>query len=96
MAMFGSFGGGATWAEGVYVMRYRKDNGVWKISKLDYYSGFGAPYATGWSAPAATPAASAASDGAAPRRRNLPHPADRERSQDCEGFALRLHRALPL
>jgi triacylglycerol lipase len=52
-AMFGSLGGGATWAEGVYELQYAKVNGVWKISKLDYYSGFGAPYATGWAAPAA-------------------------------------------
>jgi len=55
-AMFGSLGGGATWAEGVYELQYAKVNGVWKISKLDYYSGFGAPYQTGWVAPA-TPGA---------------------------------------
>ena len=68
-AMFGSPGGGATWAEGVYEMQYTKDDGVWKISKLDYYSGFGAPYKTGWAAPpaAAAPAAGAASS--APQRR---------------------------
>jgi triacylglycerol lipase len=52
LAMFGSLGGGATWAEGVYELQYTKVKGVWKISKLDYYSGFGAPYATGWVAPA--------------------------------------------
>ena len=50
-AMFGSFGGGATWAEGVYEMTYAKVDGVWKIKKLDYHSGFGAPYATGWVPP---------------------------------------------
>jgi triacylglycerol lipase len=77
-AMFGSFGGGATWAEGVYEMTYAKENGVWKIKTLDYHSGFGAPYATGWVNPG-------------PRRtrggpRNLPHPADRERNMPCEGF----------
>ena len=32
-AMFGSFGGGATWAEGVYEMTYAKVDGVWKISE---------------------------------------------------------------
>ena len=75
-AMFGSFGGGATWAEGVYEMTYAKVGGVWKISKLDYHSGFGAPYATGWVPP--EPAAA----GAAPRGpRNLPHPADRPRNE---------------
>ena len=53
-AMFGSQGGGATWAEGVYEVQYARVGGVWKISKLDYYSGFGAPYDTGWVAPAAS------------------------------------------
>ena len=32
-AMFGTFGGGATWAEGVYEMTYAKVGGVWKISE---------------------------------------------------------------
>ncbi|HEX3838844.1 MAG TPA: nuclear transport factor 2 family protein [Steroidobacteraceae bacterium] len=83
-AMFGSPGGGATWAEGVYEMQYTKENGIWKISKLDYYSGFGAPYKTGWAAPEAAPAGAAAP---APRpRRKLAHPPDIERNMDCEGF----------
>ncbi|MEJ0039766.1 MAG: nuclear transport factor 2 family protein [Gammaproteobacteria bacterium] len=94
LAMFGSLGGGATWAEGVYELQYVKVKGVWKISKLDYYAGFGAPYATGWAAPAASggpPGASATSGAtasAAPARRarNLPHPFDRERKMDCDGF----------
>jgi acetyl esterase/lipase len=77
-AMFGSFGGGATWAEGVYEMTYAKDNGVWKIKTLDYHAGFGAPYATGW-VPPQTPRATGG-------RRNLAHPADRERKMECEGF----------
>jgi hypothetical protein len=51
-AMFGGFGGGATWAEGAYEMTYAKENGVWKIKTLDYHSGFGAPYSTGWAPPA--------------------------------------------
>jgi acetyl esterase/lipase len=80
-AMFGTFGGGATWAEGVYEMTYAKVDGVWKISNLDYHSGFGAPYAAGWVPP--EPAAS----GAAPRgQRTLPHPADRARNEACGGF----------
>ncbi len=53
LATFGNYGGGAVWAEGVYEIRYRKEHGVWKIQKLDYYDGFGAPYQTGWAAPAA-------------------------------------------
>jgi acetyl esterase/lipase len=115
-AMFGSLGGGATWAEGVYELQYAKVDGVWKISKLDYHSGFGAPYATGWVPPAAPGAnagaanpgsgsapsapnpgatqgaasASGATASAAPParpRRVLPHPADRERNDPCDGFS---------
>ncbi|MEO6078552.1 MAG: nuclear transport factor 2 family protein [Steroidobacteraceae bacterium] len=83
IAMFGNFGGSATWAEGLYEMQYAKEGGVWKIARLDYHSGFGAPYATGWVAPP-QPAVSAVP---APRRpRQLAHPADRERDASCEGF----------
>jgi acetyl esterase/lipase len=80
-AMFGSFGGGATWAEGVYEMTYAKDRGVWKIKNLDYHSGFGAAYATGWVPPPPRPAGA---DGG--RLRNLPYPADRPREEACPGF----------
>jgi hypothetical protein len=83
LAMFGSLGGGATWAEGIYQMQYRKENSTWKISRLEYYSGFGAAYATGWAPPA--PAAAAAAT--APRaRRQLAHPPDQEQGIACEGF----------
>ena len=91
-ATFGSLGGGATWAEGVYEMQYAKVNGVWKFSRLDYYSGFGAPYATGWGTPAGpgAPRAGGPQTGAsAPPvrpRRVLAHPADRERNMACDGF----------
>ncbi len=81
-AMFGSPGGGATWAEGVYEMQYAKENGVWKISKLDYYSGFSAPYKTGWAAPPTPPGAAPA----ARPQRQLAHPADIARNMDCDGF----------
>lgn len=77
-AMFGSLGGGATWAEGAYEMTYAKVNGVWKIKTLEYHAGFGAPYSTGWVPPEA-PRPSGA-------RRQLPHPPDRERKMACEGF----------
>lgn len=80
-AMFGGFGGGATWAEGVYEMTYAKVDGVWKISTLDYHSGFAAPYATGWVPPEPRPAAPG---GGGPR--SLPHPADRPRDEACGGF----------
>ena len=76
-AMFGSLGRGATWAEGVYEMTYAKEDGVWKIKTLDYHSGFGAPYTTGWVNPGPRQARGP---------RNLPHPADRERNMPCEGF----------
>jgi len=90
-AYFGTYGGGATWAEGVYEMQYRKEGKVWKIAKLDYYSGFGAPYATGWVAPQAPVVtvadALAAIKAQPPRaRRQLAHPADREHNADCDGF----------
>ena len=82
-AMLGGFGGGATWAEGAYEVTYAKENGVWKIKTLDYHSGFGAPYSTGWAPPAP-----AASDAAPPPRgpRNLAYPPDRPRTEACAGF----------
>jgi len=94
LAMFGSLGHGATWAEGVYEMQYRKQGGHWKISKLDYYPGFGAPYQTGWVAPpqpaaAQAAGASASSPAAAPvpvSRHPLAHPADQPRDLSCNGF----------
>lgn len=79
LAMIGSFGGSAMWAEGIYEFTYRKEGGVWKIHTLDYYNGFGAPYQTGWIAPK-EPRTGVAG------RRNLPHPADRERKMECDGF----------
>ncbi len=78
LAMFGSLNGGATWAEGIYEIRYAKQDGVWKIAKLDYYAGFSAPYATGW-----VPSAGA---GAPRTARTLAHAPDRERDRACEGF----------
>lgn len=86
-AYFGSYGTPTgTWAEGVYEMQYAKHNGVWKIAKLDYHSGFGASYAAGWGvlAPAAPVGASMAPVTRA--RRPLAHPADIERNTACEGF----------
>jgi hypothetical protein len=80
LAMFGRFGGTANWAEGVYELAYAKENGVWKIRTLDYYSGFGASYENGWVAPAA-----GARRGGGGRPAS-PHPPDRPRNMPCEGF----------
>jgi hypothetical protein len=76
-AMFGNFGRGAVWAEGVYNFTYVKDHGAWKIQTLDYNAGFGAPYDTGWVVPD-TP-------GRVGGRELAPAP-DRPRNMPCEGF----------
>jgi len=81
--MMGRYGSSASWAEGIYEIGYVKDAGVWKIAKLDYHSGLGASYDTGWSKARETPASATP---AAPRVRNLAHPADQPRSTDCGGF----------
>jgi triacylglycerol lipase len=78
--MIGSYGGSALWAEGIYEFTYRKEAGVWKIHTLDYYSGFGAPYQTGWVPP------KPGSNGSGGGRRPLPYPPDRERKMECDGF----------
>jgi hypothetical protein len=85
-AFFGSLGGNATWAEGVYEMQYRKEGRTWKIARLDYYSGFSAPYATGWVAPQASAVPPTSAQPAPAPRRALAHPADRERNVECDGF----------
>jgi hypothetical protein len=77
----GRYGANASWAEGIYEVTYAKENGVWKIKRLDYYSGFSATYDKGWVAPE-TPRAATGGDS----RRKLAHPADRERKMECEGF----------
>lgn len=39
LAMSGSPDGNVTWAEGIYQMQYRREDGVWKIARLDYHAG---------------------------------------------------------
>jgi hypothetical protein len=34
----GRSGANASWAEGIYEMTYSKENGVWKIKRLNYCS----------------------------------------------------------
>ena len=79
---FGTFGGGATWAEGVYErLRTPKSAARWKIkqSRLSLRlrravrDGLGAARARSRRCRRAGP-------------RNLPHPADRPRNEACGGF----------
>lgn len=44
----GQLGAEARWGEATYENEYRKEDGVWKISKLHSYIGFYVEYDTGW------------------------------------------------
>ena len=79
-------GGSASWAGGIYENEYVKENGVWKIKDLKYYSDFGMPYEGGVAkvAPYKPP-----EPGAAPpprRQMKLAHTPDAPRDQACPGF----------
>ena len=81
-AMFGSFGGGATWAEGIYEMTYAKVDGVWKIQQPRLSLGLRRAVRDGLGAARA----GCRRRGARAAPRNLPHPADRPRNEACDGF----------
>ena len=44
----GQFKQSANWGEGTYEIEYRKESGIWKISRLNWYLTFLAPYKGGW------------------------------------------------
>ena len=78
--MFGSFGGGATWAEGIYEIGYQKEHGVWKIShaRLLLRLRRAVPDRLGSAADAAHRSSRAGAE--------LAHPPDRERKMDATAF----------
>ena len=47
-SMSGQLGGTARWEQGISENEYVKEEGVWKISRLDYYLETTGPYETGW------------------------------------------------
>jgi hypothetical protein len=85
LAQLGQYGESASWAGGVYEIDYRKEDGVWKIARLEYFSTFGAPYDRGWvgSAPGEAPPPGPADS----RFANLPHPPDEpSRAAACPSY----------
>ncbi len=85
LAQLGQHGERASWAGGIYEIDYRKEEGVWKISELEYFGTFGAPYERGWIP--APPRAPGEAPAEPPRRAifaDLPRPPDEpSRAGEC-------------
>lgn len=47
-SMLGAMGGEARWASGIMENEYVRENGVWKIARLNYVTQFAGPYEKGW------------------------------------------------
>jgi hypothetical protein len=85
LAQLGQYGQSAFWAGGIYEIGYRKEKGVWKIARLDYYDTFSASAADGWGAP--PPEGAPAPRPGAAGFRDLPHPPDSPRDMtSCPAF----------
>jgi len=46
--MMGSADGHAAWQEGIYENEYRKEEGIWRISKVHFYCNVNADYESSW------------------------------------------------
>lgn len=42
------YGVKALWGEGPYEIRYRKENGIWRVSRLHFYRTYHTPFDQGW------------------------------------------------
>ncbi len=50
LILSGRCGERASWSEGPYENEYRREEGIWKISRLHWYQTFDVPYDGGWAA----------------------------------------------
>ena len=93
LALLGGYGAGATWVGGLYENDYVKDEGVWKIHTLRYYTQFTGRYDNPeWSAPEWTfqTDLDAARIGAPAGDGEAPSAAARPASPDLASLAVRL------